>query len=52
VYDLAQRSRVGRFALPNFMAAFAPPQFGVTSGSWFHRALQRWIPSDGAHTLL
>jgi len=52
VYDLAQRQRVGRIALPNFMAAFASPQFGVTSGGWFHRALQRWIPSDGAHTLV
>ena len=52
VYDLAQRQRIGRFALPNFMAAFASPQFGVASGGWFHRALQRWIPSDGAHTLV
>jgi methylamine dehydrogenase heavy chain len=52
VYDIAQHQRVGRFTLPNFMAAFASPQFGVTSGGWFHRALQRWIPSDGAHTLV
>jgi methylamine dehydrogenase heavy chain len=52
VYDLAQRTKVAQFALPNFMAAFATPQFGVTSGGWFHRTLQRWIPSDGAHSLV
>ncbi len=52
VYDLGQRQRVGRFTLPNFMAAFVPPQFGVTSGGWFHQTLQRWIPSDGAHSLV
>jgi methylamine dehydrogenase heavy chain len=52
VYDLAQHQRVGRFTLPNFMAAFASPQFGVKSGGWFHRTLQNWIPSDGAHSLV
>jgi methylamine dehydrogenase heavy chain len=52
VYDLAQRQQVARFTLPNFMAAYATPQFGVTSGGWFHRTLQRWIPSDGAHSLV
>jgi len=52
VYDLAQHQRVDRFTLPNFMAAFASPQFGVTSGGWFHKSLQRWIPSDGAHSLV
>jgi methylamine dehydrogenase heavy chain len=51
VYDLAQRTRVDRFPLPNFMAAFATPQFGLARNGWLHRMLQRWIPSDGAHSL-
>ena len=51
VYDLAERRRVERFALPHFMAAYAAPQFGITRGSWLHRILQHWIPSDGAHSL-
>jgi methylamine dehydrogenase heavy chain len=52
VYDLARRERVDRFALPNFMAAYAAPQFGLTRNGWLHRTLQRWLPSDGAHSLV
>jgi methylamine dehydrogenase heavy chain len=52
VYDLAKHDCVARFTLPNFMAAFASPQFGIAPGGWFHRSLQRWIPSDGAHSLV
>jgi methylamine dehydrogenase heavy chain len=51
VFDLRKRERVSRFALPNFMAAYAAPQFGVTRGGMFHRMLQSWAPSDGAHSL-
>ncbi|HKA14573.1 MAG TPA: amine dehydrogenase large subunit [Myxococcota bacterium] len=52
VYDLAQHRRVERFALPHFMAAYAAPQFGIARGGWLHRMLQRWLPSDGAHSLV
>src|SRR5262249_25612060 len=51
VFDLDKQQRVARFALPNFMAAYAAPQFGVTRGGMFHRMLQSWAPSDGAHSL-
>jgi methylamine dehydrogenase heavy chain len=50
-FDLEKRERVSRFALPNFMAAYAAPQFGVARGGMFHRMLQSWAPSDGAHSL-
>jgi methylamine dehydrogenase heavy chain len=52
VFDLAKRERVARYALPNFMAAYAAPRFGVERGGIFHRMLQSWTPSDGAHSLL
>ena len=52
VFDLANRQRVARYALPNFMAAYAAPRFGVQRGGMFHRMLQSWTPSDGAHSLL
>jgi methylamine dehydrogenase heavy chain len=51
VFDLAKQERLARFALPNFMAAYAAPQFGITRGGTFHRILQSWAPSDGAHSL-
>ncbi len=52
VYDTAKRQQIARFALPSFMTAYVAPRLGVTSGGWFHRSLQRWISSDGAHSLL
>jgi methylamine dehydrogenase heavy chain len=51
VYDLATKQRVDRFALPHFMAAFMAPRMGVTAGGWLHRAMQHWIPTEGAHTI-
>jgi methylamine dehydrogenase heavy chain len=52
VFDLAKQQRVARYALPNFMAAYAAPRFGVERGGMFHRMLQSWTPSDGAHSLV
>jgi methylamine dehydrogenase heavy chain len=52
VFDLAKHERAARYALPNFMAAYAAPQFGLERGGMFHRMLQSWTPSDGAHSLL
>ncbi len=51
VYDVDKRERVDRFALPSFMAAYAAPQFGIARNGLLHRLLQRWIPSEGAHSL-
>jgi methylamine dehydrogenase heavy chain len=51
VYDLATQQRVDRFALPHFMSAFMAPRMGVTAGGFLHRAMQHWIPTEGAHTL-
>jgi methylamine dehydrogenase heavy chain len=51
VYDVDQRARVDRFALPNFMAAYVAPQFGLARNGFLHRLLQHWIPSEGAHSL-
>src|SRR5262249_62012532 len=51
VFDLAAQRRVDRFGLPNFMAAYAAPQFGLARGGWIHRVLQSWAPTDGAHSL-
>jgi methylamine dehydrogenase heavy chain len=51
VYDLASKQRVDRFALPHFMAAFMAPRLGIAPGGLLGRAVQHWIPSDGAHTI-
>ena len=51
-FDLAKHQRLARYALPNFMAAYAAPQFGVQRGGIFHRLLQSFTPSDGAHSLV
>jgi hypothetical protein len=29
----------------------AGPRFGLAPNGWFHRALQRWLPTEGAHSL-
>jgi methylamine dehydrogenase heavy chain len=52
VFDLEKRERVARYALPNFMAAYAAPRLGVERGGRLHRLLQSWTPSDGAHSLV
>ena len=52
VYDLEQYQRVDRFALPHFMTAYVGPRFGLAANGWFHRALQQWVPTDGAHSLV
>jgi len=52
VYDLAEKRRVDRFALPNFTAAFLAPRFGIAKGGALDWGLSRVIPSDGAHTLV
>jgi amicyanin-dependent methylamine dehydrogenase large subunit len=52
VYDVDERERVDRLALPNFMAAYVAPQLGLARNGFLHRLLQRWIPSEGAHSLV
>jgi methylamine dehydrogenase heavy chain len=52
VFDLAKQQRVARYALPNFIAADVAPRLGIERGGTFHRMLQSWTPSDGAHSLL
>jgi methylamine dehydrogenase heavy chain len=51
VYDLAHKQRVDRFEVPNFNAAFFAPRLGIAKDGALAWALQRVIPSEGAHSL-
>jgi methylamine dehydrogenase heavy chain len=50
VFDVGKRERVGRFAMPNFTAAFLAATLGVGEGlvSWL---LHRLLPGGGAHAI-
>jgi methylamine dehydrogenase heavy chain len=51
VYDLAERTRVGRIEMGNLTAAFLRPQIGVEAGGIADWLLVRLLPSPGADTL-
>jgi hypothetical protein len=52
VYELAGKTRVDRYEVPNLAASFLGTMMGLESGGALGWILERVIPNDGAHSIV